>query len=154
MLFQECAETERERQVLTLQPARDQTCRPQGLVTYCAFPDFASRIGSWARVAEGELAQVPKAVADRPRAVRQRLSTELDGDGVSVAPPAAEWAADDKRAGTPDAIPVSPSGPRAGRGGSPRPKSSPSPPSSPTASWPDSPWARTDSLRRAVPGAR
>ncbi|GAB3196916.1 ABC transporter [Nocardioides hungaricus] len=86
-------------------PARVQTCRTREPVTYCAFPDFTSRIGAWSSIAQAQLAAVPAAVAAGPIYVRQRLPAR-GSNGFGYLIPEA-WSQDDAAAGTPGAVAVS-----------------------------------------------
>lgn len=86
-------------------PSRVQVCERRDGVTYCAFPDFRSRIDAWARVVEGQLALVP--VTTPPLAVRQHLPLATDAQGFPAPLPLEVWAADDATAGIPRALPVS-----------------------------------------------
>jgi hypothetical protein len=94
----------------TQHPAASQICQTRDGRTYCAFPDFASRIPAWDEVVRGVLRRVPAAVADRSPAVRQRVLAAggpPGGSGVVPLAPVAAWQRDDRDAGTPGALPVS-----------------------------------------------
>lgn len=86
-------------------PSGQQQCVVRGKVTYCAFPEFRSRIDAWSRIVEGQLAVVP---GNRPPLfVRQHLPIATGDEGFALPLPLNRWSADDAAAGTPDAIPVS-----------------------------------------------
>jgi hypothetical protein len=93
------------RVVAVQRPASQQTCQHLGQVTYCAFPDFAAWIPGWDAEVRAVLRLVPAATAQRPLAIRQRIST-MDTDGAVPAPPLEAWRADDLAAGTPNAVTV------------------------------------------------
>ncbi|OJF14874.1 hypothetical protein BG844_07585 [Couchioplanes caeruleus subsp. caeruleus] len=88
-------------------PARMQVCETHEAVTYCAFPEFRSRIPAWAAMVEAQVRTVPAGVAVPPMNVRQHLPIKLGEHGVTQPLPLAQWAADDAVAGTPGALPVS-----------------------------------------------
>jgi len=95
----------------TDRPAAQQHCRRMGNVTYCAFAGFEPWVNDWNEVVSGVLRRVPSAVAGRPLAVRQRVvapygSPQNRGGGVVSQAPLDEWRADDRAAGTPNAITV------------------------------------------------
>ncbi|MFF4016737.1 ABC transporter permease [Streptomyces sp. NPDC001843] len=96
----------RARAAATDRPARQQKCEKQGNVTYCAFPEFTGRVKQWNGVVRGILARTPDGIATAPYAVRQRIlragAEAQDGGPL----PSAAWEADDRRAGTPAAVPV------------------------------------------------
>ncbi|MFD4970267.1 hypothetical protein, partial [Streptomyces sp. NPDC058424] len=96
-------ETARER--LLLAPDAGQRCERREQVTYCAFPEFVSYVDAWHRVVSAQLGSVPKDVAARNYAVRQRLSVPAaDKFGTSGAAPTARWAELDRKSGTPEAV--------------------------------------------------
>jgi hypothetical protein len=102
-------------------PAGLQVCRRQAGITYCAFPDFVSRVDAWSKVVTAELAQVPPSAVKQPYFVRQRLplgadSLGADSLGVGLDAPLDSWRADDMSAGTPDPVPVSTSWAEGGHG--------------------------------------
>ena len=86
-------------------PAKSQTCRSLGTVTYCAFPDFTGWIPSWDTEVHGVLARVPAALAAQPLAVRQRVVLMGPNNAVPSSP-GDTWQADDTAAGTPNAVTV------------------------------------------------
>jgi len=88
-------------------PAAMQVCQTRRDVTYCAFPEFRSRIGAWAAIVEAQLDAVPPDAAVPRFHVRQHLPMPLDDQGTAQPPPLARWAADDAAHHTPNAIPVS-----------------------------------------------
>lgn len=88
-------------------PAAMQICERRGDVSYCAFGEFRSRIGSWAEIVEGQRALLPAGATAPALHVRQHLSIPLDSIGSAMPLPAERWSADDARAGTPNAVPVS-----------------------------------------------
>lgn len=87
-------------------PETMQTCQKRDAVTYCAFPDFTSRIDAWHAVVEAQSDALPPGVDPGPFAVRQRLSMPAS-DGIGFTLPVEEWDAGDAATGTPEAIPVS-----------------------------------------------
>jgi hypothetical protein len=88
-------------------PAAQQECVTKGRVTYCAFPEFRSRIDAWARIVETQLRVVPAGAAPASLHVRQHLPIATGDRGTGLPLPLSRWAADDVGAGTPNAIPVS-----------------------------------------------
>lgn len=94
------------RQQARTAPAAQQICEIRGSITYCAFPEFDSRIDAWDQVARGALAAVPPSATPHALTIRQRLQVPSTG-GRFGPPPLAEWSADDLAAGTPDTVPVS-----------------------------------------------
>lgn len=88
-------------------PAAQQQCVVRGIVTYCAFPEFSSRVDAWSRIVEGQLAVVPRDQAPKSLFVRQHLPIATGDQGAGLPLPLDQWVADDAAAGTPDAIPVS-----------------------------------------------
>lgn len=88
-------------------PSARQECVVRGKVTYCAFPEFSSRIDSWAEIVDGQLAVVPPGSAPAKLHVRQHLPIATGDQGMGMPLPLDAWAADDAAAGTPNAIPVS-----------------------------------------------
>ncbi|GGS08363.1 ABC transporter [Streptomyces humidus] len=97
---------ERARAAATEHPAARQKCERRLNVTYCAFPEFTRRAEQWDAVVRGVLARAPDDVARAPYAVRQRIFRAGVETGGSVPLPYAAWDADDRRAGTPAAVPV------------------------------------------------
>ncbi len=96
-------ETARER--LLLAPDAGQRCERRGRGTYCAFSEFVSYIDAWHGVVSAQLGSVPKDVAARRYAVRQRLSVPAaDEFGTSGAAPTKQWNELDRRSGTPEAV--------------------------------------------------
>jgi hypothetical protein len=85
-------------------PSQHQTCRPLGGVSYCAFDGFTGWIPAWNTVVQGVLARVP--VSARPSAltVRQRFVVLGPNDSVNLGSVVAAWRADDRAAGTPNAV--------------------------------------------------
>ncbi|MFH0521724.1 ABC transporter permease [Streptomyces sp. M41] len=87
-------------------PSSQQVCVESGGVDYCAFPEFKDRYRQWAEVTGGVLRRVPQTAREKPYAVRQHLFLNTVDDGVLPPLPVAKWAADDRAAGTPGAVPV------------------------------------------------
>ncbi|MGW2618613.1 ABC transporter permease [Streptomyces sp. NPDC001500] len=87
-------------------PATQQKCEKRQNVTYCAFPEFTGRVEQWDGVVRGVLARLPDDVGKASYAVRQRIFRAGVETGGSVPLPSAGWEADDRRAGTPAAVPV------------------------------------------------
>jgi hypothetical protein len=88
-------------------PAGQQQCVVRGVGTYCAFPEFRSRIDAWSRIVEAQLAVVPGDQVPPSVFVRQHLPIATGDQGVGLPLPLDQWASDDAAAGTPHAIPVS-----------------------------------------------
>ncbi|MFI6101118.1 hypothetical protein ACIA8G_36710 [Lentzea sp. NPDC051213] len=88
-------------------PAAQQECAVRGKVTYCAFPEFRSRVDAWSEIVEGQLAVVPRDQAPAALFVRQHLPIATGNEGTGLPLPLDQWSSDDAAAGTPDAIPVS-----------------------------------------------
>ncbi|MFI8490626.1 ABC transporter permease [Streptomyces rubrogriseus] len=65
----------------------DLTCAEQGGSTYCAFPEWAPRTGTWAGVVDRVQAVAGGSAHDRPLVVRQRLDARY-GPGADAAIPA------------------------------------------------------------------
>ncbi|WP_051745644.1 hypothetical protein [Streptomyces yerevanensis] len=96
-------ETARER--LLLAPDAEQRCERREQMTYCAFSEFVPYIDAWHGVVSAQLGSVPKDVAARRYAVRQRLSVPAaDEFGTSGAAPTKQWNELDRRSGTPEAV--------------------------------------------------
>ena len=57
-------------------PEAFQSCRHHGLVTYCAYDEYAELIDRWRAPVDGVLALVPAPVRARPLLLRQRLPAE------------------------------------------------------------------------------
>ncbi|QOV37277.1 hypothetical protein IM697_02105 [Streptomyces ferrugineus] len=87
-------------------PSSQQVCVESGGIDYCAFPVFKDRYRQWAEVTGGVLRWVPQAAREKRYAVRQHVFLSTVDDGVVPPLPVARWAADDRAAGTPGAVPV------------------------------------------------
>lgn len=88
-------------------PASLQVCEDRNAVSYCAFPDFRSRIPAWAEIVDSQLGVLPSGVS-RPRfGVRQHLPLPAGEHGVSSRLPLSTWAAQDAAAGMSPNVPVS-----------------------------------------------
>ncbi|MFJ2514543.1 ABC transporter permease [Streptomyces griseoviridis] len=61
------------RERATLTPEKEQSCARRSGVTYCAFPEWTSRTGRWAAVADQVRAVAGGTAHDRPLLVRQRV---------------------------------------------------------------------------------
>ncbi|MFF0064156.1 ABC transporter permease [Streptomyces sp. NPDC005279] len=96
----------RARADITEHPAARQQCATRGSVTYCAFPEFKGRVTEWDGVVRGVLARTPDAVADARYAVRQRIFRDGIEAHANRPLPYAAWDTDDRREGTPGAVPV------------------------------------------------
>lgn len=96
------------RTVMTNEPSRLHTCTDHDTVTYCAFGDFVAWTGAWRRVVDGVRHRVPADRGTARLAVRQRtIAANIDPSGVVHTGASVQaWQADDRRAGTPDAISV------------------------------------------------
>lgn len=102
-------EVEALRKEATERPSGLQECERHGPTTYCAFPEFLPWADEWDAVVRGVRGLVPDEVAERPLSARQRVyATKGAGwSGISPNAPVTSWAADDRAAGTPDALPLS-----------------------------------------------
>ncbi|MGV9877974.1 ABC transporter permease [Streptomyces sp. NPDC003006] len=88
-------------------PSGDQRCVRREEVTYCAFPEFLDRSKEWSEVADGILRRVPESARDRHYTVRQHVTPFVTSGGFGQDDvPVEQWAADDRRAGTPGAVVV------------------------------------------------
>jgi hypothetical protein len=87
-------------------PSSQQVCVERDDITYCAFPEFKDRYRQWAEVTEGVLRRVPPSQREKRYAVRQHVFLSTVDSGVVPPLPVARWAADDRAAGTPGAVPV------------------------------------------------
>ncbi|MFJ8784684.1 ABC transporter permease [Streptomyces sp. NPDC102476] len=78
------AELAAARERATVSPQRDQTCVKQGGSTYCAFPEWTGRAGTWAGVVDRVQALAGGTAARQPLLVRQRVEARygLTGDGA------------------------------------------------------------------------
>jgi hypothetical protein len=101
------AEHARQLDLARKAPAAQQECVDRGQVSYCAFPEFRSRVEAWARIVDAQLAVVPPGAQPADLTVRQRLPIASDPDGYTMPLPVEQWAADDVKAGTPGSIPIS-----------------------------------------------
>lgn len=89
----------------TLRPAARQTCERSGAVTYCAFPEYRTRIDDWRTVVDAVRRRLPPEVAQQPLVVRQRVIADESGEG-EPGDLLTAWADDDRRAGTPGSVPA------------------------------------------------
>ncbi|MGW8985953.1 ABC transporter permease [Streptomyces parvus] len=87
-------------------PSSQQVCVERDGIDYCAFPEFTDRSRQWAEVTAGVLDRVPESARDERYAVRQHVFLSTVDAGVVPPLPVARWAADDRAAGTPGAVPV------------------------------------------------
>ncbi|MFJ1591632.1 ABC transporter permease [Kitasatospora albolonga] len=87
-------------------PSSQQVCAERGTIAYCAFPEFEDRSRQWAEVTAGVLRHAPEAAREQRYTVRQHIFLSTVGDGLVPPLPVAEWAADDRAAGTPGAVAV------------------------------------------------
>jgi hypothetical protein len=103
------------RQAAANAPAASQRCERRTTVTYCAFPDFLPRVDEWDQIVDDIRRRIPNAPAGQSFTVRQRLMPIPEttrGMGMSSSSSwqpnsvNGSWAADDKRANTPDPVPV------------------------------------------------
>ncbi|MFF2960736.1 ABC transporter permease [Streptomyces sp. NPDC057963] len=99
-------EVSRARAAAERAPSSQQVCGVRGPVDYCAFPEFADRSRQWAQVAEGVRRWVPRGAREKRYAVRQHLVPDVPVGGLVPPLPLESWAADDRAAGTPGALPV------------------------------------------------
>jgi hypothetical protein len=88
-------------------PSQHQTCRRLDGVSYCAFDGFAGWIPAWNTVVQAVLARVPSSARPPTLTVRQRIVVLGPDGGVDPGAVAAAWRADDRAAGTPDAVTAS-----------------------------------------------
>ncbi|AZQ36455.1 hypothetical protein EJ357_25900 [Streptomyces cyaneochromogenes] len=87
-------------------PSSQQVCVERDGVDHCAFPEFKDRYRQWAEVTGGVLRWVPRTAREKRYVVRQHVFLSTVGTGVVPPLPVAKWAADDRAAGTPGAVPV------------------------------------------------
>ncbi|MFG2724635.1 ABC transporter permease [Streptomyces canus] len=68
----------------TVSPQRDQTCLKRGSSTYCAFPEWTGRAGTWAGAVDRVQSLAGGTAARQPLLVRQRVEARygLSGDGA------------------------------------------------------------------------
>ncbi|CAM5540863.1 hypothetical protein [Streptomyces canus] len=78
------AELEAAREQATVSPQRDQTCVKRGASTYCAFPEWTGRAGTWAGTVDRVQSLAGGTAARQPLLVRQRVDARygLTGDGA------------------------------------------------------------------------
>ena len=88
-----------------LRPRAEQRCESEGHDTYCAFPDFASRIPYWADLVSAQRGLLPAQAGEVSLVVRQRLSPPSTGQAPSL--PWDEWTRDDETASSETSVPVS-----------------------------------------------
>ncbi len=96
------------RTAMTMEPSRYQNCVRHDPVSYCAFPEYLPWTGAWRQVVDGVRRRVPAAVAAAPLAVRQRtIMGNVDSNGmVNTGGSDEAWRADDRGAGTPEAVSI------------------------------------------------
>ncbi|KQW16977.1 hypothetical protein [Streptomyces sp. Root369] len=72
------------RERATVSPQRDQTCVKRGGSTYCAFPEWTGRAGTWAGTVDRVQSLAGGTAARQPLVVRQRVDARygLTGDGA------------------------------------------------------------------------
>lgn len=72
------------RVLATLNPAKVQSCARHGNSTYCAFPEWMPRTGTWAKVADSVQSLAGGTAAQEKLLVRQRVDARygMDGDGA------------------------------------------------------------------------
>ncbi|MEV0259963.1 ABC transporter permease [Streptomyces sp. NPDC050617] len=87
-------------------PSSQQVCVERDAVAYCAFPEFEDRYRQWAEVTGGVLHRVPPSEREQRYTVRQHVFLSTVDSGVVPPLPVTRWAADDRAAGTPRAVPV------------------------------------------------
>ncbi|MFJ9245510.1 ABC transporter permease [Streptomyces sp. NPDC101776] len=80
--------TTQARVLATLNPAKVQSCVRQGHSTYCAFPEWTPRIGTWAKITDGVQSLAGGTAAQEKVLVRQRVEARygMDADGSIVEP--------------------------------------------------------------------
>jgi hypothetical protein len=78
------AELAAAREQATVSPQRDQTCVKRGGSTYCAFPEWTGRAGTWAGAVDRVRSLAGGTAARQPLLVRQRVEARygLSGDGA------------------------------------------------------------------------
>nr|WSY53707.1 ABC transporter permease [Streptomyces sp. NBC_00886] len=78
------AATVAARVVATLTPQKAQSCTQQGLSTYCAFPEWMPRTGTWAKVTDNVQSLAGGTAGQERLLVRQRVEARygMDGDGA------------------------------------------------------------------------
>jgi hypothetical protein len=85
-------------------PSQHQTCRQLDAVSYCTFDGFAGWIPAWNTVVQAVLARVPASARPPVLTVRQRIVVFGAAGAVDPGSVAAAWRADDRAAGTPNAV--------------------------------------------------
>ncbi|MFG2461672.1 ABC transporter permease [Streptomyces sp. NPDC048523] len=75
------------REQASVSPQRDQTCVEQGTSTYCAFPEWTGRAGTWAGVVDRVQSLAGGTAARQPLLVRQRVEARYGLDGDSAIDP-------------------------------------------------------------------
>ena len=88
-------------------PSQHQTCRPLDGVSYCAFDGFTGWIPAWNMVVQAVLARVPASARPSALTVRQRIVVFGPDGAVDPGAVASAWRADDRAAGTPNAVTAS-----------------------------------------------
>ncbi|MBK3580609.1 ABC transporter permease [Streptomyces sp. MBT65] len=80
--------TTQARVLATVNPAKVQSCVREGSSTYCAFPEWTPRIGTWAKVTDGVQSLAGGTAAQEKLLVRQRVEARygMDSDGSIVEP--------------------------------------------------------------------
>lgn len=81
------AELAAARERATVSPQRVQTCVKQGGSTYCAFPEWTGRAGTWAGVVDRVQALAGGTAARQPLVVRQRVEARYGLTGDSAIDP-------------------------------------------------------------------
>ncbi|WP_043673025.1 hypothetical protein [Streptomyces xylophagus] len=78
------AATVAARLVATVNPAKVQPCARHGHSTYCAFPEWMPRTGTWAKVTDNVQSLAGGTAAQEKLLVRQRVDARygMDGDGA------------------------------------------------------------------------
>jgi hypothetical protein len=82
------AATVSARLVATVNPAKVQPCARHGQSTYCAFPEWMPRTGTWAKVTDSVQSLAGGTAAQEKLLVRQRVEARygMDSDGSIVDP--------------------------------------------------------------------
>lgn len=92
----------------TERPSTRHICTTADAATYCAFDTYQAWVPQWRDTVDGVRRLLPPEVAARPIAVRQRVvgTLKVEDGGVGYLDGAYReiWQADDRAAGTPDAV--------------------------------------------------
>ncbi|MGW0818926.1 ABC transporter permease [Streptomyces viridiviolaceus] len=77
------------RERVSVSPEKEQTCVERGRSTYCAFPEWTARTGTWAGVVDRVQSLAGGSARTQPLVVRQRIDARHGLDGDAALPPSA-----------------------------------------------------------------